>query len=69
MGGAEVIFGEEGDHKLLGVFTLGALEFVLDPVKYYAKMGISDTDGLVQRARNVFGRSDSCQQRTRRKVN
>ncbi len=33
VGRAEVILGEEGDHKLLGVFTLGALEFVLDPLK------------------------------------
>jgi clan AA aspartic protease len=33
VGGADVIFGEEGDHKLLGAFTLGALGFVLDPLK------------------------------------
>ena len=33
VGGADVIFGEEGDHKLLGAFTLEALGLVLDPFK------------------------------------
>lgn len=33
VGGADVIFGKEGDHKLLGVFTLEALGLVLDPLK------------------------------------
>ncbi len=30
---AEVIFGEEGDYTLLGVLTLEALGFALDPLK------------------------------------
>jgi len=33
VGVAGVIFGEEGDHKLLGAFTLEALGLVLDPLK------------------------------------
>ena len=33
VGVADVIFGEEGDHKLLGAFTLEALGLVLDPLK------------------------------------
>ncbi len=33
VGGADVIFGEEGDHKLLGAFTFEALGLVLDPLK------------------------------------
>ena len=33
VGGADVIFGEEGDYKLLGVLTLEALGLVLDPLK------------------------------------
>jgi clan AA aspartic protease len=33
VGGADVIFGEEGDHKLLGALTLEALGLVLDPLK------------------------------------
>lgn len=33
IGVADVIFGEEGDHKLLGAFTLEALGLVLDPLK------------------------------------
>ena len=33
VGGADVLFGEEGDHKLLGAFTLEALGLVLDPFK------------------------------------
>ena len=33
IGVADVIFGEEGDHKLLGAFTLGALGLVLDPLR------------------------------------
>jgi clan AA aspartic protease len=32
-GGADVIFGEKGDHTLLGAFTLEALGLVLDPFK------------------------------------
>ncbi len=33
IGGADVIFGEEGDYKLLGAFTLEALGLSLDPLK------------------------------------
>ena len=33
VGGADVIFGEEDDYKLLGVLTLEALGLVLDPLK------------------------------------
>lgn len=33
VGGADVIFGEEGDSKLLGAFTLEALGLALDPFK------------------------------------
>ena len=33
IGGADVIFGEEGDSVLLGTFTLEALGLVLDPLK------------------------------------
>ena len=33
IGGADVIFGEEGDSKLLGAFTLEALGLSLDPLK------------------------------------
>ena len=33
MGVADVIFGEKGDHELLGAFTLEALGLVLDPLK------------------------------------
>ena len=33
MGGADVIFGEEGDSVLLGSFTLEALGLVLDPLR------------------------------------
>ena len=33
IGGADVIFGEEGDSRLLGVFTLEALGLALDPFK------------------------------------
>jgi predicted aspartyl protease len=32
-GSAPVIFGEEGDSKLLGILTLEALGFILDPLK------------------------------------
>jgi clan AA aspartic protease len=32
-GGADVIFGEKGDHTLLGAFTLEALGLSLDPLK------------------------------------
>ncbi len=32
-GSAPVVFGEEGDSRLLGVLTLEALGFVLDPLK------------------------------------
>jgi len=33
IGGADVIFGEEGDSTLLGAFTLEALGLMLDPLK------------------------------------
>lgn len=33
IGRADVIFGEEGDQKLLGTFTLEALGLILDPLK------------------------------------
>jgi clan AA aspartic protease len=33
VGGANVIFGEEGDSTLLGVLTLEALGYVLDPLR------------------------------------
>ncbi len=33
MGGADVIFGEEGDSTLLGAMTLEALGLALDPLK------------------------------------
>jgi len=33
VGGADVIFGEEEDHKLLGAFTLEALGLAPDPLK------------------------------------
>ena len=33
IGGADVIFGEEGDASLLGVLTLEALGVMLDPLK------------------------------------
>jgi aspartyl protease family protein len=33
VGGADVIFGEEGDHTLLGAFTLEALGLALDPLR------------------------------------
>lgn len=33
IGGADVIFGEEGDENLLGAFTLEALGLGLDPLK------------------------------------
>jgi len=33
IGGADVIFGEEGDANLLGAFTLEALGLALDPLK------------------------------------
>lgn len=33
VGGADVIFGEEGDQQLLGTLTLEALGLVLDPLK------------------------------------
>jgi len=33
VGGADVIFGEEGDYSLLGALTLEALGLVLDPLK------------------------------------
>ena len=33
VGGADVIFGEEGDSSLLGAFTLEALGLTLDPLK------------------------------------
>ncbi|MDZ7260749.1 MAG: aspartyl protease, partial [candidate division KSB1 bacterium] len=33
VGGADVIFGEEGDSVLLGAFTLEALGLTLDPLR------------------------------------
>ena len=36
-GSAPVVFGEKGDSKLLGVLTLEALGFVLDPLKRQIK--------------------------------
>src|SRR5438552_14027707 len=33
VGGADVIFGEEDDHVLLGAFTLEALGLALDPLR------------------------------------
>lgn len=33
IGGADVIFGEEGNSQLLGALTLEALGFTLDPFK------------------------------------
>jgi clan AA aspartic protease len=33
IGGADVIFGEEGDYVLLGAFTLEALGLALDPLR------------------------------------
>lgn len=33
VGGADVIFGEEGDYVLLGAFTLEALGLSLDPLR------------------------------------
>jgi clan AA aspartic protease len=33
VGGADVIFGEDGDSVLLGAFTLEALGLVLDPLR------------------------------------
>lgn len=33
IGGADVIFGDEGDSTLLGTFTLEALGLALDPLK------------------------------------
>ncbi|KPJ64248.1 MAG: hypothetical protein AMJ45_06210 [Syntrophobacter sp. DG_60] len=33
IGGADVIFGEQGDHTLLGAFTLEALGLMLDPLR------------------------------------
>ena len=33
VGGADVIFGEEGNHTLLGAFTLEALGLSLDPLR------------------------------------
>jgi len=32
-GGADVIFGEEGDHNLLGAFRLEAVGLIFDPLK------------------------------------
>jgi hypothetical protein len=33
IGGADVIFGQEGDSVLLGMFTLEALGLALDPLR------------------------------------
>ena len=37
IGGADVIFGEEGDSQLLGAFTLEALGLSLDPLRRQLK--------------------------------
>jgi clan AA aspartic protease len=37
IGGADVIFGEDGDSTLLGAFTLEALGLALDPLKRVLK--------------------------------
>jgi hypothetical protein len=37
VGGADVIFGEEGDSTLLGAFTLEALSLSLDPLRRVLK--------------------------------
>jgi len=37
IGGADVIFGEEGDSQLLGTFTLEALGLSLDPLRRQLK--------------------------------
>lgn len=33
VGGADVVFGEEGDHTLLGALTLASLGFALHPLR------------------------------------
>ena len=33
IGGADVVFGEEGDSVLSGAFTLGAVGLLLDPLR------------------------------------
>ena len=33
IGGADVIFGEKGDHVLIGALTLGSLGLALDPLR------------------------------------
>lgn len=38
VGGADVIFGEEGDSPLVGALTLEALGFALDPLKRVLKL-------------------------------
>jgi len=47
-GGADVIFGEEGDSVLLGVFTLEALGYALDPLRRELKQ-LPMILGVVQR--------------------
>lgn len=38
IGGADVVFGEEGDSTLLGAFTLEALGLALDPLRRELKL-------------------------------
>ncbi len=53
IGGADVIFGEEGDSVLLGAFSLEALGLMLDPLKRELKplpmmlalLGVSEANG------------------------
>jgi hypothetical protein len=49
-GGADVIFGEEGDSVLLGAFTLEALGLSLDPLRRELKplpMILAPTSSLI----------------------
>jgi len=46
-GGADVIFGEEGDSILLGAFILGALGLALDPLRReFRNAGIMDSQSI-----------------------
>jgi predicted aspartyl protease len=52
-GGADVIFGEDGDGNLLGAFTLAALGLFLDPFRRELKplpMILAETGALCQRS-------------------
>lgn len=50
IGGADVIFGEEGDSMLLGAFTLEALGLSLDPLRRELKQLPMILAGLYQSA-------------------